>query len=226
MFAATKLFRPVVASSLAKTVKFTPSVRGMATAMRWDDPLLIEETLLTEEERLVLANARAYCQGSLFPRVLTANREERFDREIMSEMGSLGLLGATIEGYGCSGVSSVAYGLIAREVERVRRVVCPRFWWKSSDFFNDLGLSIRWTAATALHAACNRRWLCIPSTRLAMTSRRTGCVPQPLLTVRILMLIVTFVCVGRCQFLPRLATGELVGCFGLTEPNHGSDPGR
>jgi alkylation response protein AidB-like acyl-CoA dehydrogenase len=127
MFAATKLFRPVLASSLAKTAKFAPSVRGMATAMRWDDPLLIEETLLTEEERLVMANARSYCQEKLFPRVLTANRDERFDREIMSEMGSLGLLGATIEGYGCSGVSSVAYGLIAREVERVHPTIAPYF---------------------------------------------------------------------------------------------------
>ena len=100
---------------------FSNSVRGFA-AMQWNDPLLIESTLLTEEERMIQANARSYCQEKLMPRVLSANRNERFDREIMSEMGALGLLGATIEGYGCSGVSSVAYGLIAREVERVRAI--------------------------------------------------------------------------------------------------------
>src|SRR5256885_10849892 len=84
----------------------------------WADPLLAED-MLSEEERLVRDSARAYCQEKLFPRVLTANREERFDREIMNEMGELGLLGSTIDGYGCAGANYVSYGLIAREVERV-----------------------------------------------------------------------------------------------------------
>jgi glutaryl-CoA dehydrogenase len=84
----------------------------------WADPLRLEEEL-TEEERMVRDSARAYCQEKLFPRVLEANRHERFDREIMNEMGALGFLGATIEGYGCAGVNYVCYGLIAREVERV-----------------------------------------------------------------------------------------------------------
>src|SRR5947207_12599433 len=80
----------------------------------WADPLLVED-MLSEEERLVRDSARAYCQEQLFPRVLTANREERFDREIMNEMGELGFLGSTIEGYGCAGASYVSYGRIARE---------------------------------------------------------------------------------------------------------------
>src|SRR5499427_10465113 len=82
----------------------------------WADPLLLDEAL-SEEERMVRDSARAYCQEKLLPRVLAANRHERFDREIMNEMGALGFLGATIEGYGCAGVNYVCYGLIAREVE-------------------------------------------------------------------------------------------------------------
>ena len=84
----------------------------------WTDPLLLED-VLTAEERMVRDSAHAYCQEKLFPRVLEANRHERFDREIMDEMGALGFLGSTIEGYGCAGVNYVSYGLIAREVERV-----------------------------------------------------------------------------------------------------------
>ena len=87
-------------------------------AFDWADPLRFDD-LLSEDERLIRDSARAYCQEKLMPRVLTAHREERFDREIYDEMGELGFLGATIEGYGCAGVSYVAYGLIAREVERV-----------------------------------------------------------------------------------------------------------
>ncbi|MGH8698987.1 MAG: acyl-CoA dehydrogenase family protein, partial [Burkholderiales bacterium] len=85
---------------------------------RWDDPFLLEDQL-TEEERMVRDSARAYCQEKLLPRVLEATRKEKFDREIMNEMGALGFLGSTIEGYGCAGVNSVSYGLTAREVERV-----------------------------------------------------------------------------------------------------------
>ncbi len=84
----------------------------------WDDALLLDDQL-TEDERAVRDAARAYCQDKLFPRVLLAARNERFDREIMKEMGEMGFLGATLEGYGCAGVGYVAYGLIAREVERV-----------------------------------------------------------------------------------------------------------
>src|SRR3984893_6605693 len=84
----------------------------------WAEPLLLDE-VLSEEERLPRDSARAYCQEKLLPRVLEANRHERFEREIMTEMGALGFLGATIEGYGCAGVNYVSYGLIAREVERV-----------------------------------------------------------------------------------------------------------
>src|SRR5438105_15593593 len=83
----------------------------------WADPLLAED-MLSEEERLARDSARAYCQEKLLPRVVTANREERFDREIMTEMGELGFLGSTIGGYGCGGGHYASYGLYAREVER------------------------------------------------------------------------------------------------------------
>ncbi len=93
-----------------------PSARA---PFRWDDPLLLDEQL-SEDERMVRDAARDYCQEQLMPRILTANREERFDREIMTEMGELGFLGSTLpEDYGCAGANYVCYGLIAREVERV-----------------------------------------------------------------------------------------------------------
>ena len=100
----------------ATSANLTPGV--IETPFDWADPLLLEEAL-SEEERMVRDSAHAYCQEKLFPRVLEANRHERFDREIMNEMGALGFLGSTIEGYGCAGVNYVSYGLIAREVERV-----------------------------------------------------------------------------------------------------------
>ena len=84
----------------------------------WQDPMLLEQQLSTEE-RMVRDSARNYCQAQLMPRVLEANRHEHFHREIMSEMGELGLLGCTIDGYGCAGLNYISYGLIAREVERV-----------------------------------------------------------------------------------------------------------
>src|SRR6201991_2380088 len=97
----------------------TPATPITDAAFNWDDPLDLEGEL-TEEERMVRDSARAYAQDKLFPRVLTAYREERFDREIVNEMGELGLLGATLpEEYGGSGLGDVCYGLIAREVERV-----------------------------------------------------------------------------------------------------------
>ena len=143
------------------------------TAFDWADPLLLEEAL-TEEERMVRDSARAYCQEELLPRVLEANRHERFDREIMNEMGALGFLGATIEGYGCAGVNYVSYGLIAREVERV-----------DSSY---------------------RSAMSVQSSLVMHPIHAFGSEAQ------------------RQKYLPRLASGEWVGCFGLTEPDHGSDP--
>ncbi|RQO70919.1 acyl-CoA dehydrogenase [Aquitalea sp. FJL05] len=139
----------------------------------WEDPFLLADQL-TEEERLVQQTAEAYCQDRLMPRVLTANREERFDREIMSEMGELGLLGCTIDGYGCAGLSHVAYGLVAREVERV-----------------DSGY---------------RSAMSVQSSLVMHPIWAYGSEAQ------------------KDKYLPKLATGEWVGCFGLTEPDAGSDP--
>ena len=143
-------------------------------AFDWSDPLLFEDEL-GEDERLVRDSARAYCQEKLFPRVLSANREERFDREIMTEMGALGFLGSTIEGYGCAGASYVSYGLVCREVERV-----------------DSGY---------------RSAMSVQSSLVMYPIFDFGSEEQ------------------RLKYLPKLASGEWVGCFGLTEPNHGSDPG-
>jgi glutaryl-CoA dehydrogenase len=141
----------------------------------WEDPLDLESEL-SEEERMVRDTARGYAQDKLFPRVLSAYREERFDREIMSEMGALGLLGPTVpEEYGGAGLGYVAYGLIAREVERV-----------------DSGY------------------------RSAM-SVQSSLVMHPILAYG--------TPAQRRKYLPKLARGEMVGCFGLTEPDHGSDPG-
>ena len=141
----------------------------------WSDPLLLDEQL-TDEERLIRDSARDYAQDKLMPRVLTASREERFDREIMDEMGALGFLGATLPAkYGGAEVSHVAYGLIAREVERV-----------------DSGY---------------RSAMSVQSSLVMHPIFAYGTEEQ------------------RMQWLPGLATGELIGCFGLTEPDHGSDPG-
>nr|WP_298248785.1 acyl-CoA dehydrogenase [uncultured Halomonas sp.] len=144
------------------------------TPVTWDDPLRLVDQL-SEEERMVQQTAHDYCQEKLFPRVLEANRHEIFHREIMSEMGELGLLGATIDGYGCAGLNYVSYGLIAREVERV-----------------DSGY---------------RSAMSVQSSLVMYPIHAFGSEEQ------------------REKYLPRLATGEWVGCFGLTEPDHGSDPG-
>jgi glutaryl-CoA dehydrogenase len=140
---------------------------------RWEDPLLLEEQL-SAEERQVRDTARDYAQRELAPRVLEAFRHERTDPQIFREMGALGLLGATLEGYGCAGANQVSYGLIAREIERV-----------------DSGY---------------RSLLSVQSSLVMHPIHRYG---------------------GEAlkeRLLPRLARGELIGCFGLTEPNHGSDP--
>jgi glutaryl-CoA dehydrogenase len=144
-------------------------------AFNWEDPLDFESEL-SEEERMVRDTARAYAQDKLFPRVLTAFREERFDRAIITEMGALGLIGATVpEEYGGAGLGHVGYGLIAREIERV-----------------DSGY---------------RSAMSVQSSLVMYPILAYGSPAQ------------------RRKYLPRLATGEIVGCFGLTEPDHGSDPG-
>ena len=141
---------------------------------KWDDPFLLNDQL-TDEERMIRDTARKYCQDKLMPRILEANRHEVFHREIMTEMGNMGFLGSTIpEKYGGAGLNHVAYGLIAREVERV-----------------DSGY------------------------RSAM-SVQSSLVMYPIFTYGTEE--------QRKKYLPKLASGEWVGCFGLTEPNHGSDP--
>jgi len=142
---------------------------------QWDDPFLLDDQL-SEDERLVRDTARAYAQDKLMPRVIPAFREERFDRDIMYELGELGLLGATIpEEYGGAGVNNVCYGLAAREIERV-----------------DSGY---------------RSAMSVQSSLVMHPIQAYGSQAQ------------------REQYLPRLASGEWVGCFGLTEPDNGSDPG-
>ena len=152
----------------------TSSVTLTGGRFEWQDPLLIEQEL-TDEERLIRDTARAYAQDKLMPRILLANRNETFDVEVMREMGALGFLGSTLEGYGCAGIGYVAYGLLMRELERVD---------------------------TAYRSACSVQ------SGLAMTPIFAyGSEAQ------------------REKYLPKMATGELLGCFGLTEPDHGSDPG-
>lgn len=158
------------------TTANTPEIaRAKPAKLNWEDPFLLEQ-LLTDDERMVRDTAAAYCQSKLLPRVIEANRNEVFDRDIMSEMGELGLLGSTIpEEFGGAGANYVSYGLVAREVERV-----------------DSGY------------------------RSAM-SVQSSLVMHPIFAY------------GndeqRNKYLPKLASGEWIGCFGLTEPDHGSDPG-
>ncbi|MCV2886588.1 acyl-CoA dehydrogenase [Aestuariibacter sp. AA17] len=140
----------------------------------WQDPLSLNQ-MLSEEERMMRDTAHQFCQERLMTRVLEANRHERFDREIMNEMGELGLLGCTLPSeYGCAEVNNVAYGLVAREVERV-----------------DSGY---------------RSAMSVQSSLVMYPIYTYGTEEQ------------------RQRFLPKLASGEFVGCFGLTEPDSGSDP--
>ena len=143
------------------------------TPFSWEDPLLLQE-MLSEEERMVQETARGYAREKLLPRVIEANRHEHFDIEIMREMGALGLFGATIQGYGCAGVSHVASGLICREVE-----------WVDSGY---------------------RSALSVQSSLVMHPIYAFGSEAQ------------------KDKYLPKLASGEWIGCFGLTEPDHGSDP--
>ena len=140
---------------------------------QWEDPLLLDEQLSTEE-RMVRDAAQGYARDKLQPRVLEAFRHEKTDPAIFREMGQIGLLGATIQGHGCPGVNYVCYGLIAREVERV-----------------DSGY---------------RSMMSVQSSLVMHPINAYGSQAQ------------------KEKYLPRLASGEWIGCFGLTEPNHGSDP--
>ena len=141
---------------------------------QWMDPLLIQD-LLTDDEQMIQDTVARYCQDRLQPRILEANRHETVDRDIFYEMGELGMLGSTIQGYGCAGLNYVCYGLIAREVERV-----------------DSGY---------------RSMMSVQSSLVMHPISAYGSDQQ------------------KEKYLPRLAAGDWVGCFGLTEPDHGSDPG-
>lgn len=142
--------------------------------LNWQDPFLLDQQL-TDEQRMVRDSARQYAQDKLQPRVQEAFRREDTDLEIFREMGALGLLGSTIDGYGCPGVDYISYGLVAREVERV-----------------DSGY---------------RSMMSVQSSLVMYPIYAYGTEAQ------------------REKYLPKLATGEWIGCFGLTEPDHGSDPG-
>ncbi len=141
---------------------------------KWEDPFLMDADL-TEDERMIRDAAREFCEGKLMPRIQKAFREETTDRGIFREMGEMGFLGSTIEGYGCAGTSYVAYGIVAREVERI-----------------DSGY---------------RSMMSVQSSLVMHPIHAYGTEAQ------------------RQKYLPKLATGEWVGCFGLTEPDYGSDPG-
>ena len=160
-----------MATEVSKLKSHAPRVWGK---FNWEDPMGLEE-LLTEEERLVRETARQYAQEKLMPRIVNAYNEEKEDLELIPEMGRLGLLGPTINGYGCAGASYVAYGLIAREIEAV-----------DSSY---------------------RSTLSVQSSLVMWPIYNYGTESQ------------------REKYLPKLASGECVGAFGLTEPDHGSDPG-
>ena len=152
----------------------TPAKSSPQPAFQWDDAFLLDDQL-SDDERMIRDTTHDYAQGKLMPRILMANRNETFDREIMNEMGALGLLGCTLEGYGCAGVNYVSYGLIAREIERV-----------------DSGY---------------RSAMSVQSGLVMFPIHAYGSEDQ------------------REKYLPRLAKGDIIGCFGLTEPDYGSDAG-
>src|SRR4249920_4064366 len=163
-------------SLAAKPMK--SAAKGIAADAKpfdWEDPFFLDDQL-TEEEVAIRDAARDYCQDKLMPRVIEANRHEKFDREIMNEMGALGLLGSTLpEKYGCAAANYTVYGLVAREVEAV-----------------DSGY---------------RSAMSVQSSLVMHPIHAYGSEEQ------------------RKKYLPGLATSELGGCFGLTEPDAGSDPG-
>lgn len=140
----------------------------------WEDPLNLDAQL-TEEERMVRDTARQFARENLFPGVIEAYREEKFDPGLMQGMGELGLLGPTIDGYGCTNVGHVGYGLIAREIE-----------WVDSGYRSAMSVQ----SSLVMH----------PIYEFGSEEMKQ-------------------------KLLPKLATAEYIGCFGLTEPDHGSDPG-
>jgi glutaryl-CoA dehydrogenase len=157
---------------VASTSDGTSATRKLP-AFQWDDALLLDRQL-GEEERAIRDSAQSYCQEKLFPRVLDAHRHERFDRAIMTEMGELGFLGATLTTHGCAGVNYVSYGLIAREIERV-----------------DSGYRSAFSVQSSL--------VMYPISAFGSQEQKD-------------------------RYLPKLRSGEWIGCFGLTEPDAGSDP--
>ncbi|KAH8703953.1 acyl-CoA dehydrogenase/oxidase [Talaromyces proteolyticus] len=174
--AASRPLQTLRRSANVRTTSFPlQNCRWASSAVfNWEDPLAASE-LFTEEELAIQDTARQYCQERLLPRVLEAYRNEDYDRNILLEMGEIGLLGASIHGYGCAGASTVASGLITKEVERV-----------------DSGY---------------RSGMSVQSSLIMTGIYEFGTQEQ------------------KDRFLPQLAKGKLLGCFGLTEPNHGSDPG-
>lgn len=165
--------RRLISPSCRSCRSFSNSGASRA-AFNYEDPLAMD-ALLTAEEKEIRDQVRTYATSKLLPRIVKDNANEVFDRKIMNEMGEMGLLGATIKGYGCSGVSYVSYGLIAREIERID--------------------------------SAYRSAMSVQSSLVMYPISIFGTEAQ------------------KEKWLPRLATGELIGCFGLTEPDHGSDPG-
>ena len=162
------------ASSAPGAATSTGSGSGKGAGFDWADPLRLDEQL-TEDERMVRDSVHQFCQERLLPRVIRAFSDELVDRDVFREFGELGVLGSTIEGYGCAGTNYTTYGLIAREVEAI-----------------DSGY---------------RSMMSVQSSLVMHPIHAFGTEEQ------------------RQKYLPKLATGEWVGCFGLTEPDHGSDPG-
>ncbi|GFS00754.1 glutaryl-CoA dehydrogenase, mitochondrial-like [Elysia marginata] len=169
----SKRAQGTAATSANTSAEKQGSQKGKAT-FDWKDALNLE-SCLTEEEIIVRDQFRAYCQEQLMPRITDANRYEKFDKAIMKEMGELGVLGPTIQGYGCAGLSSVGYGLITRELERVD--------------------------------SAYRSAMSVQSSLVMWPISAYGSEQQ------------------KEKYLRRLGKGELIGCFGLTEPNAGSNPG-
>ena len=144
------------------------------TKFNWSDPLFLGSQL-SEDEKIIQDQAQKFCTNELLPRITKANRGETFDRDVYLLMGESGLLGSTIDGYGCAGINHVGYGLIAREIERVD--------------------------------SAYRSLMSVQSSLVMFPINEYGSVGQ------------------KSKFLPELAKGKLIGCFGLTEPDFGSDPG-
>ncbi|XP_018330375.1 glutaryl-CoA dehydrogenase, mitochondrial [Agrilus planipennis] len=163
-----------IPTKILKKTLANPRTFSSKISFNWEDPLNLDSQL-TQDERILRDSFKQYCDEKLLPRIIKANKEEVFDRKILNELGELGALGCTINGYGCAGVSNVAYGLLAREIERVD--------------------------------SAYRSALSVQSSLVMGAIAMYGSEYQ------------------KEKYLPQLAKGNIVGCFCLTEPNHGSDPG-